>query len=208
MLIVTGGLMVLAEDSQEVSVSVSSYASVSWGDGSYSISPKMPGASWSSDNWTTIPLTIESNYDVTVSIYEGLSKLINNNAGIPYWAMFGHSSAPRYEPIAPGLRVLEPGQASRDAAENLKIDWASASAQASLPGGGRGLKIPVDLTYGGSVSAHDGNSNPPSYSGSITLPVVVEFKLLDKTDGGYSWYSLPDDFGGTFDMTATVNPLS
>lgn len=192
-------------DTEPVGFGVATYMEVSWGTPtSTTLTLLPPGESTKNGNWFAIPLTVESNCNVTVTIYEGMTQFLLSQ-GIPGSAIWSGTSP--YPPFCPGCHLgseaTEPSIVT-----GPDFDWCGSNdLRGNLPdGSGLGLYATMDINHGTTFTGPHGTSY--NYSdGQLTTWCTFELNTMSSQIDGFRWTSLSSGTTGTFNIYAVVSAL-
>ncbi len=203
-----------ADEEITVSLSIAEYIEVTLGTTAVNLELQGPVGRILDENYFGTPLTVKSNCDVNLKVYEGFTQWLLDNS-IPQEGIWGVGQPP-YDPAtliyAPGINVYRPGSwqpatSGFDGATLGDTGWQLGSYQVrtdTLPdASGVGLLVEVQMTYGGDIPASSGG--PVPYNGTLSTHLGILCETKGGTFGGKDWTSIPATATGSFKIYLVVS---
>ena len=206
--------------SMVLNMSVDPYASVSWGSASVPLLVTGPVGWVPNVNWTTVPLSINSNCDVTVTVSEGIGDWLVSE-GIPPEAIFCQNTRSTNYVFKPAVSLLgttagaNPWDAGvpyydNNLLENKHGNLPGSNGDTAGTGSGVGAYVQAWLSYSTSGAWGPGSDGwgGTTYSGHETIQtavgVLTQPNVVTVGTKTYDWTSLQQTATGTPHVWAMI----
>ncbi len=203
-----------------VTIEVEPYADVTWASESLGTITLSGPADWEKGvNWDIVPLSINTNCNVNVTVYEGLSDWVADK-GIPQEGIWGQAFDGNGDHLIYAsnlqLLVLEDGYQSSSQPWGSVYDYGTFT---NPLGAGVGVALPNDSGTGsmgvawlnyetGQATGPTGpNIGPQPFDGHLTMYPAIGLKAHGGSLDGKDWTSIAAGEGGTALVYAVISAL-
>lgn len=201
-----------------INLGVQKDASINWGSyetvegaGSWGTTPFTVPTPDADKSCVWAPLTLKTNTDLTLTVYEGLSQWLKDSSGVPWDGIWDADTDYSFV-WAPGINITTQAEA-----ENWPNSpglgggpvFNNSEGRGSIPGSGgkAGMYTHIDLVRGSEIPSISSGVSGIIFDGSYTFGVWLNVDTGTEVNGGVDWTSLGANETGTFDLYAVLTNL-
>ncbi len=202
----------------DVTLEVEEYAEVWWDSASLGTITLSGPADFVQDvNWKVVPLNINTNCSVKVTVYEGLSDWVADQ-GIPAAGIWGQAfTGSNWDELIYASQLqLHCNESYAPSGEGSVYDYGTST---NSPDAGTGVALPdgsgigsmgeawLNYDTGKATGPTGPNIGPQPFDGHLTMYPVIGLRAAGGSIGDKDWTDIGADASGTAKVYAVISPL-